>query len=238
MEEPMTRIMTRMISKDDADQRRPGKLTLILAGCCVTLLVACITINVYFPEAAVKELSQQIEEEIEKRAGGDEPSSSPLADQADEAGQAEGVGQEGGRDRSESLLSFVLSFGASTAWAEEIPSPGISNPAIRRIIDSRAARLDEVNRLKDAGVVGESNRALLEIRDLDAVGSLKERAAAQRLVKEENADREQLFKEIAAAEDVDLSQLERIRTTYAETIRDKARPGDWIQLPDGTWKQR
>ena len=88
------------------------------------------------------------------------------------------------------------------------------------------------------GVVGENNEGLVEIVKLDAVKDLRERAEVQRVVKAENADREQLYKEIAAAENVDLAQLPRIRETYAETMRNKARAGDWIQLPDGTWKQK
>ena len=37
---------------------------------------------------------------------------------------------------------------------------------------------------------------------------------------------------------VDLSQIPKIQQTYAATLRDNARPGDWIQTPDGAWKQK
>jgi uncharacterized protein YdbL (DUF1318 family) len=114
----------------------------------------------------------------------------------------------------------------------------VSNPAIRKIIASRAKRVGALNRYKAKGVIGENNRALVEARDLDALTDLKQRAEVQRLIKAENADREQLFREIAAAQNVDLSQLPRIRETYAGTLRAKARPGDWIQTPDGNWKQK
>ena len=87
-------------------------------------------------------------------------------------------------------------------------------------------------------MIGENNRALVEVRNLEAVQGLRERADAQKLVKDENADREQLFKEIAAAKNVDLAQLPKIRATYAETLREKAKPGDWMQLPDGSWVQK
>jgi uncharacterized protein YdbL (DUF1318 family) len=141
---------------------------------------------------------------------------------------------------SASLLSYLLSLGATTAYAaqEQVTAPEISNPAIRTIIDSRAARLAAVTALKAKGVVGEGNQALLEIRSLDAIAGLKERAAAQQLIKDESADRERLFKEIAAAKNVDLAQLPKIRTTYAEALREGAHPGDWIQLPDGSWTQK
>ncbi|HSL17165.1 MAG TPA: DUF1318 domain-containing protein [Methylomirabilota bacterium] len=200
---------------------------------CAALLAACITINVYFPEAAVKELAQQIEDEVQRKAAG-EPSPTPVAEptptpMADPAAGA-----------PESLLSWALSLGATTVYAaeDEVAAPEITNPAIRKIIDSRAARLKAVNDLKAAGVVGESNQALLVIRNLDAIQGLKERADAQKLIKDENADREQLFREIAAAKNVELAQLPQIRTTYAEALRDNARPGDWIQLPDGSWTQK
>lgn len=200
---------------------------------CAAVLAACITINVYFPEAAVKELAQQIEDEVQRKAADEasptpvpEPTPTPVAEPAAGA--------------PESLLSWVLSLGATTAYAaqEEVAAPEITNPAIRKIIDSRAARLKAINDLKAKGVVGESNQALLVVRNLDAIQGLKERAEAQKLIKDENADREQLFREIAAAKNVELSQLPQIRTTYAEALRENARPGDWIQLPDGNWMQK
>ena len=207
------------------------KRLLALAIGCAAVLVACITINVYFPEAAVKELSQQIEDEVQKKAAGEAtptPESTPTPVAQSDGGAAE------------SLLSYILSLGATTAYAaqDQVAAPEITNPAIRKIIDSRAARLDAINALKAEGVIGESNQALLVIRNLDAIQGLKERADAQKLVKDENADREQLFKEIAAAKKVDLAQLPQIQTTYAATLRENAHPGDWIQLPDGSWVQK
>jgi uncharacterized protein YdbL (DUF1318 family) len=200
---------------------------------CAAALVACITINVYFPEAAVKELAQQIEDEVQRKAVS-EPSPTPAPEPTPTP-----VAQSNG-GASESLLSCILSLGATTAYAaqDEVAAPEITNPAIRKIIDSRAARLDAINAIKATGVIGESNQALLVVRNLDAIQGLKERADAQKLVKDENADREQLFKEIAAAKNVDLAQLPQIRTTYAETLRENAHPGDWIQLPDGSWAQK
>ena len=200
---------------------------IVVAVLAVLAVVACITINVYFPEEAVRDLSQQIEAEVQQQAGGEpataEPPVTPTA-----------------LPSGDGPVAFILSLGASTAWAQEgnVPPPEITNPAIRTIIASRAARLDDLDHWKSAGVLGETNRALVEVRDLSSVSGLKERAEVQRLVRDENADREQLFREIAAAKNVDLSQLERIRTTYAETMRANARPGDWIQRPDGEWERK
>jgi len=201
----------------------------VLAAAAVA--VACITINVYFPEAAVKDLSLQIEEEIANRAGATAEETLPAEPTATPSESAPVPPQA-------SALGWP--FGASVAWAaeEEVPSPGITNPAIRAIIESRAKRLEALNRFKAAGVLGEAKTALVEIRDLARVTDLRERAEVQRLVRDENADRQQLFKEVAIATDVDPSQIERIQETYAETMRDKARPGDWVQQPDGKWVQK
>ena len=93
---------------------------------------------------------------------------------------------------------------------------------------------------------GTTGRSAMEIASdidqlgatLDAVADLKARADVQRQVKAENADREELYKEIAATKNVDLAQLPKIRETYAATLRQNAKPGDWIQQPDGNWVKK
>ena len=192
--------------------------------------VACVTINVYFPEAAIKDLSQQIEEQVQKEAA----RQATGAETAPEAA-APPAAEEPGGDRA-GLLDLAL--GATPARAEEVAAPEVSSPAIRKIIDSRAARAAQLRQFKSQGVVGENNRALLEPRSLDKLADLKARAQLQQLIKAENADREALFREIAAAKNVDLAQIPKIQETYAATLRENVSPGEWIQLPDGTWKQK
>ena len=187
----------------------------------------------YFPEAAVKDLSEKIEDAVAREAAA--------------AGDAEPEPEEGaGEDVSWLRSTFDRAVGTALhllapapvyAQTDEVAAPEITNPAIRKIIQSRAARVRELNRHKSSGAVGESNKALIEVRQLDAL-ALQQRAAVQKLVRAENADRERMFKEIAAATGTDLSQLPQIRSTYATTLRQKARRGDWIQMPDGTWRQK
>lgn len=202
--------------------RTTSRLPFPLLAAIALTSAACVTINVYFPEAAIRDLSQQIEEEVAKEAA-----------RQDGSAPAEPNTPPDG-DRSSSLIDVLL--GATPAHAREgVQDPAVSNPAIRSLISSRGSRVESINAFKTRGIIGENNQALLEILDLGSLTDLRERAEVQRLVKAENADREQLFKEIAAAEGVDLSQIPRIRETYAETLREAARPGDRIQMPDGTW---
>lgn len=193
-------------------------------------LCGCLTVNVYFPEAAIRDLSQQIENEVRREAG------LPAAETPPAEGSTGATNGGGLLAQAAGLLAAAVF--TTPVHAQAVADPGITNPAIRKLIESRSARVEELNRYKASGVLGESNAALVEIRDLDVVGDLKERAAVQRLVKAENADREKLFREIAAAQGVDLGQLPRIQATYAETIRAMAAPGDWVQSADGEWKRK
>jgi len=200
-------------------------------GLLVGVLVGCVTINLYFPEGEVKDLAQKIEDEVQEKAAEETPDDQtpPPPAQDDSTPRTSRRGTTGPLD---------LLLGVSVVEAQTVPEPEVTNPAIRKIIDSRAARLSEVNRYKSQGVIGENNQGLLEARNLDSISDLRERAEVQKLVRAENADREQLYKEIAAVKNIDLSQLDKIRATYAETLRANARPGDWIQMPDGSWKQK
>jgi uncharacterized protein YdbL (DUF1318 family) len=130
----------------------------------------------------------------------------------------------------------VLSIN-SFAQTDEVAAPEITNPAIRKIIQSRVARVTELNNYKVLGYLGENNKAIVEILRSDAI-PLQERAVVQELIRAENADRERMFEEIADATGMDLSHLPRIRETYAITLRENALTGDWIQMPDGSWKQK
>jgi len=190
---------------------------------------ACVTINVYFPEKAIEDLSQQIEEEVQKKA--------QEIDQGEPATDEQGAEPQGETQGGTSGLFDTL-LGISPVYAADVPAPEVSNPAIRKIIDSRAARAGRLDEFKAMGVIGENNQALVEVRSLDTIADLRQRSEVQRLVRAENEDRERLFQEIAAAKNVDLSQLPRIRETYAATLRANAAPGQWIQMPDGEWKEK
>lgn len=217
---------------------------LALALLVFPVILACVTINVYFPEAAVKDLSEQIEAAVAREAAkaqAGDPAEEPNTDGGESTEESQGfAGQVFSRhtlDRAIGTALHLLGPGEVYAQGDAVAAPEISNPAIRKIIQSRSQRLAALNGHKSSGVLGENNEALVEVRSLDNL-PLKERAAVQKLVKAENADRERMFKEIAAATGTDLSQLPQIRATYATTLRESARAGDWVQGPDGAWSQK
>ena len=216
---------------------RRGRRLGVLFG-AVVLAAACVTINVYFPEAEIRDISQEIEQEVQRRAR--EAAAEQEGDQQQQTPQESDEGSGGTRPlayvRPAGLLDGL--FGMPALAAGDVPEPVVSNPAIRKIIDSRARRAPRLAGYRKLGVVGEGKDGFLVVRSLDALGDLRKRAEVQKLVREENADRKALYREIAAATGVDPSQVGKIARTYAATLRKIARPGEWIQLADGRWVQK
>jgi uncharacterized protein len=89
-------------------------------------------------------------------------------------------------------------------------------------------RLGAVNALKDRGVAGENNRGFLEARG-SASGD------DQRVIGEENADRQSVYVAIAAQTGATPDTVGRQR---AQQLASLARPGHWIQDPNGAWRQK
>jgi len=144
--------------------------------------------------------------------------------------------------KNRTLLTAVAALGLSVCVLGAIPAraaaaqnPDMTNPAIKKIVDARIARLPAVDKAKASGVVGESNQGFLEIRSVEAVKDQKERDEVQSLVNDENSDRHRQFAEVAKAEKADVS---KIQERYAQTFRDRAKAGEWIQLADGVWKKK
>jgi uncharacterized protein YdbL (DUF1318 family) len=207
-----------------------NKISLALLALASLFALACVTINVYFPEEKVKDLSEKIEDAVAREAA--EAAPAPAEPQASLAAP-----RSFGELAAIAAGNLLRLLPAGEAAAQEVADPGISNPAIRRIIESRAARIGELSRFKASGAIGENNKALLEARDLQQL-QLADRAAAQKLIKAENDDREAMFKEIAAATGASPDSMPQIRTTYAETLRQKAKAGEWIQQPGGEWVKK
>ncbi len=179
---------------------------------------AVITVNVYFPTEAVEEAAEKIIDEIE---GGEDV-------------QAE-------LDNSEQHSFFhtnipFIVFGNSTVYAEEIDL-NLTSPAIRKLIDSMKARNSEIMHFKDKGVFGEANDGMLANKNMSDLDG-NEIRTVNRLRRAENNDREALYKELAVANKIDLSEINRIKAVFAKTRRSKAKLNHWYQDEKGKWTQK
>jgi uncharacterized protein YdbL (DUF1318 family) len=100
-----------------------------------------------------------------------------------------------------------------------------------------ANRFPQLQPLYGKGAIGETNTGLVTIRDTGAL-SLKEKADLNRLVGEENADRQALYTEIIRANNLDMGTLGEVQRLFANSWRDKSSPGWWIQSDNGEWRKK
>jgi uncharacterized protein YdbL (DUF1318 family) len=182
------------------------------------LVSACVTVNIYFPAAAVERAADQI---VKETWGG--PGEPAQKDQP--------------KSRLPGMPNTTVSFSlVSLAHAQEADI-NVSNPAIRALKDSIKSRSGSIKPFMDRGNVGLTRDGLLTVRTTDGL-NLKERAEVQQLVEAENRDRESLYLEIAKANNFPKESVPRIKSIFAKSWAEQAQPGWWIQDAQGNWKKK
>ena len=182
-------------------------------------LAACVTVNVYFPAAAAEKAADRIIEDIWG------PGQAP---------KPEGNEQSSLREAAGDVLIAALDFVIPAAEAQA--DIDISSPAIRALTASMRARADELAPFFNAGAIGLTSDGLVEIRDPNAV-ALADRNRLRKLVSDENADRNSLYREIATANGNPDWEAD-IRSTFAERWVAKARPGWYYKTAAGAWTRK
>jgi uncharacterized protein YdbL (DUF1318 family) len=194
-----------------------------VAGLTVSL-VSCVTVNVYFPAAAIQKAADQIVEDVRKTP---EQKPGPPVEQKPEDKKSM---------RGPSSRFRLARFGPPEAHAAAV-DVNVSTPAIRALKASMANRFRQLQPLYGKGAIGETNTGFLAVRDTGAL-SLKEKADVNRLVEQENADRQTLYAEIIRANNLDTSKLAEVQRLFANSWRDKSSAGWWIQSDSGDWSKK
>ena len=163
--------------------------SLKLIACCLALS-ACVTINVYFPAAAAEKAADKIIEDV---WGGDKSSESETKR---EDNKQTALRDTAGQRMLLAAAASVLDFIVSPAHAQA--NLNVDTPAIRQLTQSMEARHAQLKKYYDAGSIGLTRDGLVQVRDQNLV-PLPERNSVRKLVAEENADRTNLYREIAAA---------------------------------------
>ncbi|GMR04987.1 MAG: YdbL family protein [Thermodesulfobacteriota bacterium] len=187
----------------------------------VFAVISCVTINIYFPAAAVEKAADKIVDEV---WGGE--------DKAPE--KKKGDGQEGRLERGR--LFSGISIGVPEALAADADIK-VTTPGIRAIKDSIRKRAASIKPYLESGNAGLTNDGLIAIRSTTGL-SLKDKARLNRLVKSENRDRQALYKEIAKANNFSADKIPDIKKLFAKSWIKKARKGWWIQEPGGQWTRK
>jgi uncharacterized protein YdbL (DUF1318 family) len=181
------------------------------------ILAACVTVNIYFPAAAIQKAADQIVEDVR---------GTPANEKQDN--------KEGAKD------SFFdgfkkLDIGPGNAYAEI--NIEVSTPAIRSLRQAMKNRFAALKPFYDKGSIGENNMGLLDIRDTAAL-NLKEKAEAARLIDQENQDRRSLYAEIVKANNLKPESLPQVQKLFANSWRGKSLSNWWIQNDSNTWERK
>jgi uncharacterized protein YdbL (DUF1318 family) len=188
------------------------------------IAVACVTINVYFPAAAADKAADQFINDV---TGGSKGTSTPpqsyVQEQPDYLLAAVGD------------LMYALVPAAHAQDAEA--ALNVSSPAVTRIKSSMAARFPELEKFFASGAVGLTKDGLIEVRDINSV-ALPDRATVKRLVAEDNADRAQLYTEIARASNHPEWEADIKKSFSRRWVATGAKPGWYYQDESGAWKQK
>ena len=182
-------------------------------------LAACVTINVYFPAAAAEKAADRIIEDIWGPEKGQKP----------EGNEQSSVGRMAG-DVLVAALDFVIPAAHAQADID------ISSPAIRALTASMKGRAGQLDPFFSSGAVGLTSDGLLEIRDANAV-ALADRNKLRKLVADDNADRNSLYREIAGANGHPEWEAD-IRSTFAERWIANARAGWYYKTKSGSWTSK
>ena len=188
------------------------------------VLAGCVTINVYFPEAAAQKAADQF---IGNVLEGTAPHATPAPKEPTPAVQNDG------QHPSAMLLDLLI----PSAYAADVPNIRIQTSATEAI----RARMHErfqgpLGALLDSGAVGFTSNGMVAMRDASKV-PLSQRAQAGATVADENRDRTALYREVANANNHPEWEAQ-IRATFARTWIEKAKPGWYYQNAAGAWQKK
>lgn len=198
---------------------------------------AFITVNVYFPEKDLNKAYSTLEDELMKTGT---PKSAPATEP----------------EKKSSRLPFQFNI-IPVAYAQEdmrkSDETGLSadlvakikgNPDVVQAYRNMGDRIEDIDRLRTAGIVGEGNTGLLVTRvDIDAIDKKDVKK-----IRDENNDRTTIMNGMAKAmrevrglpdtDDNRKATLKQATEQFAKLRADKAKSGWWIQDKEGKWSQK
>lgn len=199
------------------------KLTYVVLTTLAVALVGCVTINVYFPEAAAQKAADQfIGNVLNEVSPSKAPEEVPASTQNDKGGQPSAM-----------LLDLLI----PSAHASDVPNLRVQTSATEAIRGRMQSRFQgALGDLLDSGAVGFTHDGMVTMRDASKV-PLSARAQANATLADENRDRTALYREIANANNHPEWESQ-IRATFAKSWIEKARAGWYYQNAAGAWQQK
>ncbi len=107
-------------------------------------------------------------------------------------------------------------------------------------VQNRKFNKDDIDELKRDKVVGENNQGFLEILPLDRYQhDLEYKALVDRLVAEENRDRQVIYERVLAVnESASEAGQSKVSEIFAKLNFDNSEPGTMVQTAEGKWVEK
>jgi hypothetical protein len=207
----------------------------------VGLLAACavITVNVYFPEKDVKQAYKSLDDMLLQT--NKTPETKDEKQPVDTPKEPE--------KKPVSMLPMALPAVSliSKAYAQDELGNKLAGelsgiPEVQKAYEEMRARLPQMNTLRDSGAIGEAADGSVVVRDPSKAGN------AGAVVQAENNNRKTVITNMARAilrinkqpenKNTMKQVIGKAAATFAETKRDQAKAGWWIQLGNGRWVQK
>lgn len=187
----------------------------------LALPAACVTINVYFPEAAAQKAAEQFVDKVL----GDGATTTPARQDAPPPAT-----------EKHPPAAMLLDFFVTSAHAQSADIT-VQTPQIQAIQSRMAQRFSGVLKARfDSGALGFTRDGLVAVRDAAAI-ALPERAAVNAAVADENRDRETVYREIALANG-HADWAPQIRATFAQQWIERAKAGWYYQDSRNVWQRK
>ena len=218
------------------------------------LLAACaiITVNVYFPEKDVKQAYKSLDEmlikqgeDVNKPVEGQPPAEQPAVEQppgSEEKKSPEEIKPQSSLSGTRFEFSLASVAHAAENIADELAVEMSSMPEVLKAYDNIKASIPKLNALRDSGAVGENKQGLITIRDKGKLGD------NETLVKAVNESRKVVITGMAKAilkvnkqpesKGAMNQVLGKAAVMFADVRHEEAKPGWWIELPNGRWVQK
>jgi uncharacterized protein YdbL (DUF1318 family) len=208
------------------------------------ILSACVTINVYFPAAAAEKAADRIIDEVwGKETTGDKSPASVKPEAASEKTEPAKDNKPVKPEPTKTDKQSDARFWFGHALLKLIPAVAaneldinVATPTVNTLQINMAARYKLLEPFYRSGGIGFTTNGLIGIHDASMI-ALKSRSEAQRLIAEENADRSELYQEIANANGQPEWE-ENIRQIFATRWIQRAQAGWWYQEANGKWKRK
>ena len=192
-------------------------------GATLALVVAvagCVTINVYFPEAAAQKAADQFIGNVLEDTQAPRKPPAPATDKS-------------AVQPSASVLDLLI----PAAYAADTPEIRVQTATTQAIGERMKARLrGGLKAMLDSGAVGLAADGDLAVRDANAI-ALAQRAQASAWVAEDNLDRAALYREVANANGHPEWEGQ-VRATFARGWIERAPAGWYYRDAAGQWHRK